>query len=101
MGEILLLAVTKMRSGLCIGGVTPGDSRWVRPVKAFGNILPGDLRLPGGALMRPFDIVELALGAPHPDPPHKEDILCDFVRPRPRLGRHVTGDEREALLAAA
>jgi len=101
MGEILLLAVTKMHSGLCIGGVAPGDRRWVRPVKAFGNILPGDLRLPDGALMRPFDVVELALGAPRPDPPHVEDVLCDFVRPRPRRVRQVTGEEREAMLAAA
>jgi hypothetical protein len=101
MGELLLLAVTKMLSGLCIGGVAPGDRRWVRPVKAFGNILPGDLRLPDGALMRPFDVVELALGASRPDPPHVEDVLCDFVRPRPRRVRHVTGTEREAMLAAA
>lgn len=101
MAEILLLAVTKMRSGLCVGGVAPGDRRWVRPVKAFGTILPGDLRLPGGALMKPFDIVEFALGAPHPDPPHVEDVLCDFVRPRPRLVRHVTGEERERLLDLA
>src|SRR5215212_10844214 len=101
MGEILLLAVTKMLSGLCIGGMAPGDNRWVRPVKAFGTILPGDLRFPGGDLMRPFDIVELALGAPRPHPPHVEDVLCDFVRPRPRRVRQVTGAEREAMLERA
>jgi hypothetical protein len=101
MSEILLLAVTKMLSGLCIGGVAPGESRWVRPVKAFGTILPGDLRLPEGRLMRPFDVVSLSLGAARPQPPHAEDVLCDFVRPRPRLVRQVTGAEQETMLAAA
>jgi hypothetical protein len=90
-----------MLSGLCIGGVAPGDHRWIRPIKAFGTILPGDLRLPEGRLMRPFDVVSLALGKPRPEPPHAEDVLCDFVRPRPRLVRHVEGAERETLLRAA
>jgi hypothetical protein len=101
MAEVLLLAVTKMLSGLCVGGVTPGTNRWVRPVKAYGTILPGDLRLPDRTLMRPFDVVDLALGAPRPQTPHVEDVLCDFVRPRPRRVRAVAGAEREALLRAA
>jgi hypothetical protein len=101
VSEILLLAVTKMLSGLCIGGVAPGGSRWVRPVKEFGSILVGDLRLPDGALMQPFDVVSLPLGKPRPQPPHVEDVLCDFVRPRPQRVRRVPVEEREAALRAA
>jgi hypothetical protein len=101
VSEILLLAVTKMLSGLCIGGVAPGDSRWIRPVKEFGSILPGDLRLPDRTLMQPFDVVSLHLGKARPQPPHVEDVLCDFVRPRPQRVRHVSPEEREALLRAA
>jgi hypothetical protein len=51
--------------------------------------------------MRPCDVITLGLGAPRPQPPHAEDVLCDFVRPRPRLVRQVAGAEREAMLAAA
>jgi hypothetical protein len=101
MSEILLLAVTKMLSGLCIGGVVPGEGRWVRPVKEFGSILWGDLKLPDGQIMRPFDIVSLSLKRPRPQPPHVEDVLCDFVRPRPQRVRRVPEEEREALLRAA
>jgi len=33
--------------------------------------------------MRPFDIVSLHLLKPQPEPPHVEDVQCDFIRPRP------------------
>jgi hypothetical protein len=101
MTEILLLAVTKMLTGICIGGVISGDRRWIRPVKEHGTILLGDVRLPDGTLMRPFDIIALNLGKPRPQPPHVEDVLCDFVRPRPQRVRHVPEEARAALLQAA
>ena len=58
MSQIALLAVTKMLSGICIGGVPVQGGLWVRPVKNFGNILPGDARYADGSWMAPFDIVE-------------------------------------------
>src|SRR5436853_641044 len=73
MTDLVLLAVTRMLSGVCIGGIPPGGGPWVRPVKAFGCPQLGDIRFAGGALMRPFDIVALHLLKPQPDPPHVED----------------------------
>jgi hypothetical protein len=87
-----------MLSGVCIGGVAPGGGPWVRPVKAFGCPQPGDIRYADGTLMRPFDIVGLNLREPHPMPPHREDVLCDFTHPRPELRGRLSEAEREALL---
>ena len=99
MTELVLLAVTRMLSGVCIGGVPPGSGAWVRPVKPFGALQLGDIRYADGTLMQPFDRVALNLGAPRPAPPHAEDVLCDFRHSRPqRLGR-LAESEREALLA--
>jgi hypothetical protein len=101
MTDLLILAVTKMLSGVCIGGVIPGGRRWVRPVKEHGTILVGDVRLADGSLMRPFDIISLNLGKARPQASHVEDVVCDFVRPRPQRVRHVPEGERAALLSAA
>jgi hypothetical protein len=98
MTDLVLLAVTRMLSGVCIGGIPPGGGAWVRPVKSFGCPLLGDLRLAGGALMRPFDIVSLNLLNPQPDPPHVEDVLCDFIRPRPEWRGRLSERERETFL---
>ena len=73
MTELVLLAVTRMQSGVCIGGTRPLSTglppRWVRPVKLFGTLMPDDIRFPHGGLMRPWDIVALQLGrAEHAQP---------------------------------
>jgi hypothetical protein len=70
----------------------------VRPVKAFGCLQLGDIRFADGALMRPFDFVSLNLLKPQPDPPHVEDVLCDFVRPRPERRGRLDEPERQAFL---
>lgn len=101
MTDLVLLAVTRMLSGVCLGGIPPGGGRWVRPVKPFGCPQLGDIRLAGGALMRPFDIVSLHLLKPQPDPPHVEDVLCDFIRPRPEWRGRLSESEREAFLQAS
>jgi hypothetical protein len=98
MTEIVLLAVTRMLSGVCIGGVPRGGGPWIRPVKEFGSLQLGDIRYANGALMRPFDIVSLNLQKPRPAPPHVEDVLCDFVRPRPVWRGRLPKAGREALL---
>ena len=46
--EVLVLAMTKMRAGICTAGVTRDADpvtglRWVRPVREFGTLLPGDI----------------------------------------------------------
>lgn len=101
MAEVALLAVARMLSGVCIAGRTPGTGAWVRPVKAFGTILTGDVRYAGGEAMQPFDVVDVNLVRPRPDPPHVEDWTCDFVRPRPRRVRRLSTEEREALLESS
>jgi hypothetical protein len=98
VSELVLLAVTKMLSGICLAGVPPRGGEWVRPVKAFGTILPGDVRYADGSWMAPFDLVELNLLKPRSQPPHVEDWTCDFVRPRPWRVRTLSLDERRELL---
>jgi hypothetical protein len=101
MTDLVLLAVTRMLSGVCIGGAPPGGGPWVRPVKPFGCLQLGDIRFADGALMRAFDIVSLQLLKPQPEPPHVEDVLCDFVRPRPEWRGRLDEPEREAFLQSS
>lgn len=82
--RVAVLAVTKMLSGMCTGGVSLATGKWVRPVKQFGTLLLGDLTYQDRTVMQPFDIVEFSLIKPQPRPPHSEDWTCDFVRARPR-----------------
>lgn len=89
---VVVLAVTKMLSGMCTGGISMISGQWVRPVKEFGTVLLGDLTYRDRALMRPFDIVKFGLIKPRPTPPHIEDWLCDFTRSKPQLTGRL--DER-------
>jgi hypothetical protein len=100
--ELVLLAVTRMQSGVCIGGIPPPSTglppRWVRPVKPFGTLIPDDIRLPHGGLMQPWDIVALQLGRARSHPPHVEDVEAEFIRQRPELrGRLAEAERREIL----
>jgi hypothetical protein len=103
---LVILAVTAMRTGVCIAGVRQdAPSVWVRPVREFGTVTLGDITYPSQAgerrVMCPFDIVEFILDAHHLEPPFVEDWVCDFSRHRPRLLGTLAEDERIALLQAA
>lgn len=108
---LVMLAVTKMQTGVCIAGVRRDDpAAWVRPVRDFGSILLGDVTYPpapGAAstrmrrVMRPFDMVEFALGRARHEPPFIEDWTCDFAHHRPRLLGTLPAEERARLLDAA
>jgi len=98
--EVLILAMSRMRSGICAAGMTTERDtvtslRWVRPVREFDTLLPGDLSDPNGHLFQCSDVIELNLVSPRPDPPHVEDWVTDFIRCRPRLARRL-GSERRA-----
>ena len=102
--EVLILAVTKMLSGVCTAGMTTERApvtglKWVRPVKDFGTLLLGDLTDRRGTVIRSFDVVELQLVKPHTDPPHVEDWVTDFVRHRPRIVRRLEGERRADFLS--
>jgi hypothetical protein len=101
--EVLILAMTRMLSGVCTAGMThePDETtglRWVRPVKDYGTLLLGDLTDARGRVIQLYDVVSLHLLEPRPNPPHTEDWLTDFVRHRPRLLRRLEGDRRRKFL---
>jgi len=97
--QVLILAMTKMLSGICTAGFTHEPDpvtglRWVRPVRDFDTIQPGDMTDASGRLAQCGDVVELNLLRPRPDPPHVEDWLTDFIHHRPRLLRRLEGEKR-------
>lgn len=97
--EVLVLAMTKMRSGICTAGFSRERDpvtglRWVRPVREFDTVQSGDMTDIDGRPLQCCDVVELNLIEPRPDPPHVEDWLTDFVHHRPRLLRRLEGERR-------
>ena len=102
--EILVLAMTKMLSGICTAGFTceHADTTglcWVRPVRDFDTVLPGDMMDSTGYLIQCCDVIELPLSEPQPEPPHVEDWVVDFVHHRPKLLRRLEGDKRAEFFA--
>jgi hypothetical protein len=102
--EILILAMTEMRSGICTAGVTRDPDpvtglRWVRPVREFGTVLAGDMTDVNGRLVQCGDVVTLHLLALRPNPPHVEDWVTDFIHHRPRLLRRLEGEKRVRFFA--
>lgn len=102
--EVLILAMTKMLSGICTAGFTRDRApvsglRWVRPVRAFDTVQPGDMTDADGRLVACCDVVELNLLEPRPDPPHVEDWVTDFVHRPPRVMRRLEGDKRARFFA--
>ena len=102
--EILIMAMTRMLSGVCTAGFTRQPDpvsrlRWIRPVKEHGSVLLGDLTTADGRVIQLGDVVELHVQSPRPDPPHAEDWTTDFVYHRPRLLRRLEGERRARFLA--
>jgi len=102
--EVLILALTKMKSGICTAGFTAERApvtglRWVRPTREFGTVLPEDMMDTEGRLIQCGDVVALNLVAPRPDLPHVEDWVTDFIHHRPRWLRRLEGEKRTAFFA--
>ncbi len=102
--DVLILAMTKMLSGICTAGFTAESDpvsglQWVRPVKEFGTLLLGDMTDAEGRVIQCFDVVSLNLKTPRPDPPHMEDWIVDFIHRRPQLLRRLEGERRARFLA--
>ena len=103
--EVLILAMTYMRSGICTAGFLqqPDEAtglRWVRPVKEHDTLRLADMTGAGGRVVQAGDVVELDLQRPRPEVPHTEDWIMDFIYHRPRLLRRLEGDHRTRFLAA-
>ncbi len=103
--EVLILAMTHMRSGICTAGLTTERDevtglRWVRPVKEHGSLLLSDMTDQAGRVVKCGDVVALDLRSPRPQPPHSEDCIADFVYHRPRLLRRLAGERRARFLAS-
>jgi hypothetical protein len=101
--EVLIMAMTRMLSGVCTAGFTRQPDpvshlRWVRPVKEHGSLLLGDLMGADGRVIQLCDVVELHLQKPRPGPPHAEDWTTDFIYHRPRLLRRLEGERRARFL---
>jgi hypothetical protein len=102
--QVLILAMTYMRSGICTAGFTTEPDpisrlRWVRPVKEYGNVLLGDMTDVTGRVVQCSDVVELELKKPRPEPPHAEDVITGFIYRRPRLLRRLEGERRARFFA--
>jgi hypothetical protein len=95
---LTLLAVTRMRSGLCAAGIDPQAGKWIRPVKEFGSLQSNDLLYPDRTPLSVFDQTQLTLLSARPQPPHVEDWTCDFVRDRPQRQGALRGAARAAFL---
>jgi len=102
--EVLVLAMTRMLSGVCTAGLVnqahPASRlSWVRPIKEHSSLLLGDLTDAQGRVIQLGDVVELQLSRRRPVPPHTEDWITDFVYHRPRLLRRLEGERRARFLA--
>ena len=102
--EVLVLAMTKMRAGICTAGVVSDHEgthgvRWVRPVRDFGSVRLGDMTCAGGRLACCSDVVELNLLRPRSERPHVEDWVTDFVYDRPRIVLRLEGEKRARFFA--
>lgn len=105
MKDLLILAMTRMKSGICTAGIVAESHpaslhAWVRPVKEFGTILLGDMTAADGQVIRVNDVVSLHLLHPRPDAPHAEDWVTDFVKQPPRILRRLEGEKRAEFLAS-
>jgi hypothetical protein len=102
--ELLILAVTHMRTGVCVAGMartteSASRLRWVRPVKHHAALLAGDIRYASGQLMRAGDVIKWQHQMLQSPPPHIEDALVDPIRDRPALLRRLDPAKRAAFCA--
>lgn len=102
--QIVILAMTHMKTGICTAGLLLDGAgavtgHWVRPVKKFGSLVLSDMTDSAGSVVRVGDVVELDLSVHRPVDNHVEDWVTNFAVPRPRIVRHMAGEEWARFLA--
>lgn len=114
---ILILAITRMHSGICLAGIdlkthrrgrfiphllakgiAPETCHWVRPVKSYGTLQPNDLIDASGKRISNFDAVRMNLLSWHPKAPHIEDWITDFDHKKLVILNSVPEIQRGELL---
>jgi hypothetical protein len=109
--ELTILALTKMRGGVCTAGID-ADGRWVRPVRPHTEskpryetvtdycLLPLDFFHGGHSHLVNLGVTRFWFASHTPQPPHTEDWTMELTR-KPQLIRKLTNEEQERFLAAS
>jgi hypothetical protein len=100
--DVLILAVARQPGGLLIAGMTTEPDpktglRWVRPVPEAGAFQLDELKYGDGSLVRPGDVVRLALADPQPAPPHIENVGVELTGAPLTRVRRLSPERREAF----
>jgi len=88
MTEIIVLAVTRLSSGVCVAGIT-SDGEWIRPTRPNANDTWRQLEYDdckegvGDWIVRKGNTVRMDLVKPIPQGDHSEDWLVGKSRPEP------------------
>ena len=102
--DVLILAVARQPGGLTIAGMTTERDpttglRWVRPTLGGGPWQLDALKYDDGTLVRPGDVVRLALGPFQSPSPHIESVEADpGSEPLERV-RQLSGERRASFFA--
>ncbi len=102
--DVLILAVARQDDGLTIVGMTTERDavthlRWVRLSPADVPLTLDELRYGDGTLVRPGDVIRLALGAPRRQAPHIESVEIDLAEMPVQRVRRLEGERRSAFFA--
>src|SRR5437899_11512527 len=95
--DTFIVGVTRMRHGVCIGGIDVATHDWVRPVRRHGEITVDDLACACGHIFGAGDLVRLVFDRPRPDPPHCEDWVWDPAKHPAEYIRRPDDAEQEEL----
>jgi len=90
--ELICLANSRKHGGRCIAGLRTDGQGWIRPVGPVedGTLYPENFVLRGADEIRPFDLLNVGLSAPLPQPHQPENWVIDgtpwdlVARPLPK-----------------
>lgn len=102
--QILITAMTHMKAGICTAGFTgfrAGEQPcWVRPVLKQGDVQLALMTTAEGRVVEPGDVVELDCPVARPCPPHVEDWVTNYFKPRVKIVETLAADAFARFLLA-